>query len=593
MGTWYRPRFAGVMALFALGALTLGACGSHASSPSATRSRNPHLARQDALARARGGVLTVFGRLESIDPATARSELAYAAADATQRPLFSYNATSPAEPRPDLAADPARISSDGRTVTLRIRRGIHFSPPVDREVTSTDVAYAIARGANPNVHCPYFKTYFSTIVGAARASGGRLPGLATPNGDTLVFHLTTSRRTGLLVAALVLPITAPVPQSYARKYDAERPSRYGDHQVATGPYMFAASRAGRVLGVGYRPGTSATLLRNPDWHASTDFRPAYLDEIKFRMRGDADAVGRRVLAGAGLIQDEPTSTIVEWAHAHDPNQLRITPGAGVRYIALNNKRGPFSDIDIRKAFWASLARVAMLGSTPHRLTAQVATHFLYPGVPGFTLARLLLSSRRLPYDQNPAGDLAIAQRYMRHAGYPTGRYTGPGTLNIVGASGGSSSQAAKVATEALREFGFRTSVRLVDAGAVQSRYCGVPAKETDVCLAESSSTAIADGQLVLDAAFNGRTVRSVDNPNWGQVNNPDLNSAIERESKLADGTLREQGWAAVDNGLVGLAVAVPYAWISGAAIESKDVAGVADAWNHGAWDYSFTSLKTP
>ncbi len=591
-GNRVSPEFREIGALFALGALTLGACGSHPSAPTATGSRQPNLGRVESTAHTRGGVLTVFGRVASIDPASARTELAYAAADATQRPLFSYNASSPARPRPDLAAGPAKISSDGRTLIVRIKRGIHFSPPVDREVTSGDVAYAISRGANPNVGCPFFETYFSTIVGSAHPKGGRLPGLVTPDKHTLIFHLTTSRRTGLLAAALVLPITAPVPQGYATQYDAQRPSRYGDHQVATGPYMFAASHLGRVVGIGYRPGQYARLVRNPNWRANTDFRPAYLNEIRLRMRENPEAAGQRVLAGTSSVQDEPVPTIVASAHTHHASQLQISPGAGLRYIALNNKRGAFSDSDIRKAFWARLDRRAMLGSAVGTLTAQVATHFLYPGVPGFTLAELLLSSRKLLYNQTATGNPDLAGRYMRHAGYPTGRYTGRATLKLVGISGGNSSQAAKVAADALHRLGFRTSIRLVDARAMKSKFCGVPAKEIDVCLAESSSSPVADGQLVLDAPFNGHAMRSIGNADWGQVDSPDLNSAIERESKLADGTLREQGWGAVDNGLVGLAVAVPYAWVSGVAIESKNVAGVTDTWNHGAWDYSFTSLKT-
>ena len=75
-----------------------------------------------------------------------------------------------------MAAGPAEISSDGKTITVHIRHGVHFSPPVNREVTSADVAYAIERGANPNVANPYFHTYFSSLAGVGKGRRRPVPG---------------------------------------------------------------------------------------------------------------------------------------------------------------------------------------------------------------------------------------------------------------------------------------------------------------------------------------------------------------------------------------------------------------------------------
>ena len=65
---------------------------------------------------------------------------------------------------------------------MHIRKGVHFSPPVNREVTSADVAYAIERGANANVGNPYFEAYFK-LAGRRlkQANGGPFPGITTPN----------------------------------------------------------------------------------------------------------------------------------------------------------------------------------------------------------------------------------------------------------------------------------------------------------------------------------------------------------------------------------------------------------------------------
>ncbi len=68
---------------------------------------------------------------------------------------------------------------------------MHFSPPVNREVTAQDVAFALERGANPNVGNAYWPAYFGAaspapIVGStsAKYKGGPMPGIQTPNKTT-------------------------------------------------------------------------------------------------------------------------------------------------------------------------------------------------------------------------------------------------------------------------------------------------------------------------------------------------------------------------------------------------------------------------
>ena len=153
-------------------------------------------------------------------------------------------------------------------------------------MTSADAAYAIERGANPNVANGYFSAYFSHIVGASKATGGPIPGIVTPNRYTIVFHLTGPFGT-FFADALALPLTAPVPKEFAAPLDAKKPTAYGSiYEVATGPYMLKANSKGMILGIGYRPGRSAMLVRNPNWNPATDHRPAYLNQINVDIGGD-------------------------------------------------------------------------------------------------------------------------------------------------------------------------------------------------------------------------------------------------------------------------------------------------------------------
>jgi peptide/nickel transport system substrate-binding protein len=580
-----------------LASLALAACGSSSSSIAKSSGIEAPPGIQTPLSESqtggvRGGTLTVLDHtdFEHLDPGQAYSSVDYEAVYATQRPLYSHKPNQLGEVTPDMASGPPEISANRETITVHIRSGVHFSPPVNREVTSADVAYALERGANPNVANPYFEAYFSSLVGFKQAHGDPFPGITTPNSHTIVFHLSEPKAP-LVAAALVLPLTAPVPEEYARKYDAHKPTEYGNYLIATGPYMFKSNSAGKVLGVGYEPGRSATLVRNPNWRASTDFRPAYLNQIDIQIGGDPDVIGRQVLEGSNMVQnDEVAQPIVQLAYEHFRSQLEISAGAGLDYISVNNKQGPFANVDVRKAFWAALDRVAMNKARGGELITNVATHFIYPEIPGFEQAGGL-AGPRVDYNDHPEGNAQVAAKYMRLAGYESGKYTSSGTLQIVGVTGSPESEDAEIVNQTLENLGFKTKLSLVEAATMYSKFCGVPAEEIDVCPNVGWVADFGDPQAVLDVPFNGANIVPTGNSNYGQVNNPAINKAMAAAELLVGTQARAEAWAKIDRELVAQAVAIPFDWAKHPNIKSKDVAGVGDIWNQGVWDYSFTSLK--
>jgi peptide/nickel transport system substrate-binding protein len=582
-----------------VGALALGlaACGSSSSSISggsgvgvAKGVQTPQTQAQSG--GKRGGTLTVLNHtdFEQLDPGLAYYNIDYEVVYATQRPLFSHKPNSFSEPIPDMASEPAKISEGGRTITVHIRKGVHFSPPVNREVTSADVAYAIERGANPNVGNPYFEAYFSSLQGFKQAHGGPFPGITTPNPSTIVFHLSEAKAP-IVLGALVLPLSAPVPEEYAKRFDAMKPTEYGNYQVATGPYMLENDSAGKVLGTGYVPGKSATLVRNPNWDPATDFRPAYLNRIDIKLGGDTTVIGRQVLEGSNMVQNEtPAQPIVRLAYEHFRPQLEISPGAGDHYIAVNNKQGPFSNVNLRKAFWAALDRTAMNKARGGELVTNVMTHFIYPEIPGFEQAGGL-KGPQVDYNDYPDGNTAVAAKYMKLAGYPSGKYTGSKTLQIVGGNESPDNEDAEIVNQTLKNLGFQTKLTLVEVSVMYGKYCGTPAEEIDVCPSVGWVADFGDPQAALDVAFNGKNIIPTGNNNWGQVNDPEINKAMDAAELVVGTQARANAWAAIDRQLVARAVAIPFAWNKQPNIESKDVAGVGDVWNTGQWDYSFTSLK--
>jgi peptide/nickel transport system substrate-binding protein len=578
--------------LLGWGASGVGASTSVSTSPSVRRGvKSPST---ESLRGRRGGVLRVLDEsdFQSLDPGESYYSPDYEVVYATQRPLYSAEPNS-TQPSPDLAAGPPLISDGAKTVTVKIKRGIHFSPPVNREVTSADVAYAIERGANPHVANPYVHVYFDSVEGMERARGGPIKGILTPNRHEIVFKLT--KPDGQTVAdALQLPLTAPVPKRYAERFDRHGPSDYGDHEVATGPYMLKNNRAGKVLGIGYIPGRSATLVRNPNWRRRSDFRPAYLNAIRIRIGGEGVAIGGKVLEGRDVLENTlPSQLLTRVAYKSYPRQLEISPGAGERYIALDNKVGPFANVDLRKALWAALDRTAMDNARGGELVSNVASHFLYPGIPGYEQGGGLTGPKggQFDFDEHPEGDIAIAEKYIRLAGYPSGRYGGAETATIVGAFGSPAEEDAEIVNGTLKSLGFTTNFKLVSSAEMYNRYCNVPRREITVCPSVGWVADFADPEAALDVTFNGRDIVPTGNVNWGQTDVPKLDEEMTAAETLTGSAARASAWAKIDDELVEDAAAIPFDWEKAPNIEGRGVNGVGDLWNEGAWDYSWTSLK--
>jgi peptide/nickel transport system substrate-binding protein len=587
-------------ATLALLALVITACGSSSSSSSSSGSGANSITTagfqspttQSLTGGKRGGTLQVLDEtdFEHIDPGIAYYSLDYEVVFATQRPLYSNKPNTATEESPDMASGPPELSPDSKTVTVHLREGVHFSPPVNREVTSEDVAYAIERGKNPNVANPYIGAYFKAVEGEPTASGGPIKGIVTPNKHTIVFHLTEPKAQ-IVSESLLLPLTAAVPKEYAAKYDAHKPSDYGAYQVATGPYMFKNDSSGKVLGTGYIPGKSATLVRNPNWKESTDFRPAYLDEIQVKIGGTQSVIGRQVLEGTNIVENEPPAqSSVRLGVEKFKSQVEISPGAGSHYIGVNNSHGPFSNINLRKALWAALDRSAMDKARGGTLVTNVMTHWIYPTIPGFEQAGGL-AGPKVDYNEHPEGNAAIAEKYIKAAGYPSGKYTGGKTLTLVGAKGNPAEQDAEIVNQTLKNLGFATKLTLVETATMYAKYCSVPKEEIDVCPSVGWIADFADAQTVLNITFNGKLIVPTGNTNWSQTNVPKLNEAMTAAESITGTAARASAWAKIDTEIVEDAAAVPFDWDKQANIEGSTVRGVGDLWDIGEWDYSWTSLK--
>ena len=593
--------------LLVAAAVVLAACGSDSDSDSSSdvsdaQAQFPAVTEAPSDAQ-EGGDLTVIAAsdVDYIDPGAAYYQFTFMVTAATQSSLEAYAPDDIERATPLLATEEPEVSEDGKTITYTIRDDVKFSPPVDRVATAADVKYAIERSLLPGVPNGFIQTYLAGVTGIDKAikeaqddpTGGApdISGITAPDDTTLEIKLDNTTSIGV-IGALSLPVSAPVPEEYAEQYDAENPSTYGEHQVATGPYMIENDDSGALTG--YTPNKEIHLVRNPNWEASDgDFRPAFLDEITIQ-EGFADTVSasKKVLDGSAMVNGDfttPPAAIKQAAQEGEEGQLSLTPSGGNRYVALNTQMAPFDDINVRKAVIANSNRTDLRNTRGGELTGPVATHYLPPDFPGFEEGGGL-EGPDLDFVANPDGDPELAAEYMKKAGYESGKCEGDCKIVMVGDDSPPGSDTAEVVKSQLEELGFDVDLQKVTHDIMYTKFCSTPSNAPQVCPNVGWLKDFNDGQSMLDPTFNGQNVVPENNSNWPQLDVPEVNDAIDKATLIDDQDERNQAWGDVDTLIGEQAPAIPYIWDDQANIQSADVAGVINKANAN-WDLAFTSLK--
>jgi ABC-type transport system substrate-binding protein len=206
--------------------------------------------------------------------------------EAIFEPLLTYDYLArPAKLVPRTAEALPQVSADGRTYTLRIRKGIYFQEDAafkgaKRELTAHDYAYSIKRFLDPKYRSPYAFIFTGKIVGLdelaalAKDTGrfdyeGPVAGLQTPDRYTLVIRL---REPDLNFAhVLAFPLVGAVAREAIDAYGEESPS----HPVGTGAFRLKR----------YVRSSKIVLERNASFREMRwDFDPG--DNARFRAIAD-------------------------------------------------------------------------------------------------------------------------------------------------------------------------------------------------------------------------------------------------------------------------------------------------------------------
>jgi peptide/nickel transport system substrate-binding protein len=581
-------------------AIVIAGCGGSSSSSSSSSSSGSSSGSATSATGAsagkpvKGGTVTILetaGGIDNLDPGYWYYQTDYIdMLRTTQRTLYGFPASA-INPVPDLATALPVLSDGNKTLTIHIRSGVHYSPPLQsKTVTSADIKYSMERCFLAGVGNGYAGVYYSSIVGAPPAPTTKLPnvtGLQTPNPTTLV--IKTKVPSGVLANgnALALPCTVPVPESYAAKYDAGSTSTYGNHEVFVGPYMIKGANTGTVPSTGYSAGRLLDLVRNPSWQASTDpIDGGYFNEIMFKGGNDVTVASRQTLTGNDLMSGDfaapPVNILQQGLTTSEKSQFHILPSDGNRYVSLNTTIPPLNNLNVRKAIAAVLNRNALRLTRGGATLGTVANHFIPPGMPGFAEAGGVAGSG---YDfyANPNGNLALAESYMKKAGYPSGKYTGPALLTIADNEAPASNTAQAVESQ-LATIGLKLNFREVPHATVLSKFCLVPKSKVAICPTLGWGKDFNDSQSMIDPVFNGKNIVPTGNTNTGQLNVPALNQQMNAAEQLISPTQRAAAWGKLDKEVTALVPVVPWLWDNEVTFASKDVHGVNWGFANNGWD---------
>jgi peptide/nickel transport system substrate-binding protein len=393
-----------------------------------------------------------------------------------------------------------------------------------------------------------------------------------------------------VAGALSMPASAPVPPEYAKKYDAKQPSTYGQYQVATGPYMIENDASGKLTG--YKVGSEIRLVRNPNWDPKTDYKPAYLDSITIKEGNDPDVASRQIVSGSHMVSGDwqLTPATLQRVSRTNKDLLVLTPPTGrYRYIAFNTSKKPFDNVNVRRAITAAFDRTALRQAFGGEITGDIPTHYIPPGQPGFEEAGGT-AGPGLDFLAKPEGDLALAQEYMKKAGYPSGKYTGTETFDAVSDNATQQMKVSEIAQQQFAKLGFKIKIKGVTRDAMYSKFCQIKKAEPPICPSVGWLKDFADPETLLDPVFNGKNILDVGNSNFAQLNDPKVNALMDKAEVVNDPAARNKAWGEADKAVTAAAPGVPWLWDKQPMLHSKDVNGVVSQ-NLATWELTATSVR--
>ena len=217
------------------------------------------------------------------------------------------------------------------------------------------------------------------------------------------------------------------------------------------------------------------------------------------------------------------------------------------------------------------------------------THYIPPGLAGFDEAGGM-DGPGVDFLSKPTGDLNLAMEYMKKAGYASGKYDGGKTFSGVSDNATLQKNVSEVAVAQFAKLGFKVDMKYVTRDSMYTKFCQVPKSQPDVCPSVGWLKDFADPETLLDPVFNGKNILQVGTSNFAPLNDPKVNSLMDKAEVVNDPSKRNQAWGDVDKAITEAAPSIPWLWDKQPMLESSNVNGVVNSAN-ASFDLAWTSIK--
>jgi peptide/nickel transport system substrate-binding protein len=461
---------------------------------------------------------------------------------------------------PDLAESLGKSSDNAKTWTYTLRKGVKFEDGTP--VTSKDVKYAVERSLDKTTF-PNGPTYFNDFLDLQGYTTPYedpspdklgLKAIETPDDQTIVFKLK-SPFSGFDYFAQ-LPSTIPVPAA------KDTGSKYKEHVVSTGPYMFDTNE----LGKGF------TLKRNPNWDPATDpNRPALPDRYEVTLNVNADDVDNRLQSGDLDVSIEGTGVqpAAQGKILADPTLKANTDSAVVArlwYTAINGDVAPLDNIECRKAVLYAVDKTGYQRAYGGATGGDIATNLLPPVIPGAQA----FDTYATPNNQ---GDIDKAKQALQACGQPNGFKTSISYR----AERPKEKATAESLQQSLARAGIQTDLKPYPLGDYLKLYAGKPdfAKSNGLGLMVYGWGADwPDGYGFLAQIVDSRVIRATGGNSNLSVKDPAVDALLDKALTTTDTTAREAIWVDIDKKVMDDAFVLPGVWAKGLLYRPKNLTNV-------------------